>query len=105
MVLGFLTFGGPGAPPPNSSPLRFSTQLQAFAEPLKLILTQIKTHRMMEGPWRQPGPGPGPAIVYAQQVSGAQFPNLSSQGITLDDFQGTFWLCCMNQLSKLLSFV
>lgn len=47
-------------------------------------------------------------MMYAQQVSGPQLPHLSSQGVTLDDFQGTFWLRCsvsMNQLPKLVSFV
>lgn len=47
-------------------------------------------------------------MMYAQQVSGPQLPPLSSQGVTLDDFQGAFWLRCsvsMNQLPKLISFV
>lgn len=47
-------------------------------------------------------------MMYAQQVSGPQLSHLSSQGVTLDDFQSTFWLRCsvsMNQLPKLVSFV
>lgn len=63
---------------------------------------------MTERPCRHPEPGSGPAMMYAQQVSGPQLSHLSSQGVTLDDFQSTFWLRCsvsMNQLPKLVSFV
>lgn len=43
-----------------------------------------------------------------QLGSEPQIPSLSSQGVTLDDFQGTFWIRCsvsMNQLPKLVSSV
>lgn len=73
-----------------------------------LKLTPIKTLRMMERPWRRLGPGPSPAMVCAQQLSGPQSPDLRSQGVTLDDSQGTFGLwgsVTMNQTSKLVSSV
>lgn len=75
-------------------------------EPQQLNLTQLMTLRLMGRPCRHPELKPGLAMMCAQQGSGLQWPHLSSQGVTLDDFQGTCWLPCslsMNQLPKLVS--
>lgn len=90
--------GGRGPSPQIPAHLGQSTQCQAFIALLKPALTWIKTLRMMGRPWRHPGPGPGPAMVCAQQVPGPQFPPLSSKGsaplsVHMITFLNWFLLC------------